>query len=198
MRPVMKKRGIFARVGENLTDSFGYIKESRHYIYFIIWVFLISGLIGFTFSSHFGFIEDLLKQIAEKAIGLNGPDLIMFIFNNNIKSAFLGILLGVFFGIMPFVNALTNGLVLGYVLDKVWHVSGITDLWRILPHGIFELPAIFIALGLGIKLGMFIFSKRKFYELKRRAYESLKVFLFVIVPLLVIAAIIEGLLITFL
>ena len=36
-----------------------------------------------------------------------------------------------------------------------------SDLFRLLPHGIFELPAIFISLGLGLRFGMFIFQKEK-------------------------------------
>jgi stage II sporulation protein M len=89
-----------------------------------------------------------------------------------------------------------NGAVLGYVFSRVYVLYGASDFWRILPHGIFELPAIFIALGLGVKLGFFIFSGNIKQEFLRRFYYSFLVFLFVVVPLLIIAAIIEGLLIT--
>ena len=57
------------------------------------------------------------------------------------------------------------------------------------------MPAVFISLGLGLKLGMFIFSKKPGLELRKRFFESLNVFLFIVVPLLIIAAIIEGILI---
>jgi len=39
--------------------------------------------------------------------------------------------------------------------------DGFLSLWRLLPHGIFELPAVFISLGMGLKIGMFIFQKKK-------------------------------------
>jgi len=38
-------------------------------------------------------------------------------------------------------------------------IEGYGILWRLVPHGIFELPAVFISLGLGIKLGTFIFRE---------------------------------------
>jgi stage II sporulation protein M len=101
------------------------------------------------------------------------------------------------FGIYSFFNILSNGIVLGYVFSKLVDASKLTEFWRILPYGIFELPAIFISLALGIKLGMFIFSKEKIAELKIRFKESLIVFVFCVIPLLITAAIIEGVLISF-
>ena len=74
---------------------------------------------------------------------------------------------------------------------------GYFSLWKILPHGIFELPSIIISFALGIKLGMFVFAKNPSKEFKKRFVLGLKTFVFVILPLLVIAAIIEGLLIGF-
>ena len=65
-------------------------------------------------------------------------------------------------------------------------------LWRIFPHGIFELPAVFISLGLGLKLGTFIFQRNKLKAFAEFFWNSLRVFLFIVLPLLIIAAIIEG------
>jgi stage II sporulation protein M len=62
---------------------------------------------------------------------------------------------------------------------------------KLLPHGIFELPAIILALAFGLRTGMFIFSKKPELEFRYRIKNALRVFVFVIVPLLVIAAIIE-------
>ncbi|MEI6731787.1 MAG: stage II sporulation protein M, partial [archaeon] len=70
-----------------------------------------------------------------------------------------------------------------------------SSFWKIVPHGIFELPAIFVSLGLGIKLGAFVFGPERKKEFVRRALASLKVFVYVVLPLLIIAAIIEGMLI---
>ena len=85
-----------------------------------------------------------------------------------------------------------NGYVLGFVAYLVVNSDGILVLWRLFPHGIFELPAIFISLGLGLKVGTFIFQKKKFESLKKYSLNSLRVFLFIVLPLLIIASIIEG------
>ncbi len=174
-----------------------YLDESRSYIFLIIGLFVLSGLIGFFFSNSFTFLNDMIKNLIKKVADLNGFALIAFIFWNNVKTAFFGIILGIILGIFPVVNAIINGVVLGYVLKKSYASSGINEFWRVLPHGIFELPAIFISLGLGLKIGMFLFSKNKSRELKARLTNSLILFVLIIIPLLIIAAIIEGLLISF-
>ena len=183
---------------KHIDDAFEYIKDSRKYIYFSIVLFLICVFFGFAFSSHLGILDQLLKNIIDQTSGLSGVRLILFIFSNNLNVSFLVVFLGSILGIFPFLNAISNGVVLGYVFSKVYQVSGFADFWRILPHGIFELPALFISMGLGIKLGFFIFSKDKINELRKRFISSLKVFFFVIAPLLIVAAVIEGLLISLL
>src|SRR3989344_5577746 len=182
-------------------DAFHYVSESRNYIYFIVGVFVLFVIIGFfvlPLSSRFsGMIDQILNDILLKTEGLTGIRLILFIFSNNLQVSFLGVMLGAALGIFPFINAVINGAVLGYVFEKVYTATGgIWDFWRILPHGIFELPAVFISLGLGIKLGAFILSKNPSEEFRYRLLNSIKVLLFIVMPLLIIAAIIEGLLIT--
>jgi stage II sporulation protein M len=172
-----------------------YLKESRNYFYLVIGLFAASTLIGFVFFKNLQFIDDILKKILEQITGMNIFEIIEFIFFNNLNASFYGLLLGIFFGIFPLITILGNGIILGYVLRKTWEMAGFSEFWRILPHGIFELPAIFISLGLGIKLGMSLFSKNRWPKLKFRLYESSIVFIFLIVPLLIFAAIIEGVLI---
>ena len=90
------------------------------------------------------------------------------------------------------ITSIVNGYILGFVMLKSVQANGALVLWKLLPHGIFELPALFISLGLGVKLGAFIFKKNKIKTLKIYLFESARVFVFVILPLLFIAAIIEG------
>ncbi len=177
-------------------EALNYIKESRNYIYFIVGVFFFSALFGFFYSEKLSFFDEILKNLIDRTEGLDGLELMSFIFNNNALNAFMGLFFGVVLGIFSIINAGTNGAVLGYVFSKVYAISGFNDFWRILPHGIFELPAIFISLGLGIKFGTFIFSKNIKREFVRRFYYSFLSFVLVIIPLLVVAAIIEGLLIS--
>lgn len=177
-------------------DALSYVKESRNYIFFILAVFVFSALAAFIYPENFVFFDELLKNLLDKTEGLEGFSLMSFIFTNNVVSALLGLFFGVIFGVFSMINAMVNGAVLGYVFAKVYAINGASEFWRILPHGIFELPAIFIALGLGVKLGFFVFSRNMKQEFLRRFYYSFLVFFLIVVPLLVIAAIIESLLIT--
>ncbi len=179
-------------------EALKYIKESRNYIYLVIGIFLLSALIAFIYPSNFSFFDNLLRDLLDKTEGLSGFSLISYIFTNNVLSASLGLFFGIFLGIFSFINGMINGAVLGYVFAKIYAINGINDFWRILPHGVFELPAIFIALGLGVKLGFFIFNRNMKEEFLRRFYNSFLAFLLIIVPLLILAAIIEGLMITLL
>jgi len=175
---------------------FNYIKESKKYIYTAITIFSLFIIIGFIFPVFFKEkIFTLVKDLTEKTSGMNAFELIRFIFFNNLKSAFLALILGVGFCIVPFIDAVANGYLIGFVARYSVDKSGALVLWRLLPHGIFELPAIIISIGLGLKLGTLLFRKGNF---KRELVESLRVFIFVILLLLVFAAIIEGILVFYL
>ena len=180
---------------KEFNKSLNYIKESKNFIYVVIAVFFFFALVGFFIPTPDSISEQLLKfiqELMEKTAGMNQWELIQYIFLNNLQSSFFGLVLGVFFGIFPIITTIVNGYILGFVSIKVVSVEGIFVLWRLIPHGIFELPAVFISLGLGLKFGSFIFQKKKFDALKNYFVNSLRVFFFIVFPLLVIAAIIEG------
>ncbi len=178
-----------------LRESLSYIAASKRFIFASFALFLVSALIAFAFPENFTFFDKLLKDIVGQIEGKGLFGLIWFIFQNNVSSAFFALILGMLFGIFPIFNAMTNGAVLGYVFSLVSvEQSGFKSILYLLPHGIFELPAVFITLGLGIRLGFFAFAPKgkKTSELKIRLVKSLRVFASVVLPLLVIAAIIEG------
>ena len=193
---LLNNKDVKLNIVQQFKESLLYLKESYKYFYVSIFIFIISAVVGFTNSSRFSFIDDLLKEIISKTANLNALELTFFIMQNNMLSALLALAGGIFFGIMPIFNAISNGVVIGYVMSKSYQIAGASILFRLVPHGIFELPAIFISLGLGIKLGFSIFTnKNKGKEFLRRFYNSANVFLMIVIPLLIIAAIIEGLLI---
>lgn len=193
----MKKRKNF--LARKYTESFEFIKESRMLIYNIIFLFVVFSLIGFFVpapepisSQIMKFIEELLK----KTENLSNFELIRFIFLNNLQSSFFALFLGIFLGVFSIVTIVLNGYILGFVANFVVGSEGVQTLLRLFPHGIFELPAIFISAGLGLKLGSFVLEKKKIKSLKEYARKSLITFIFIVIPLLVIAAVIEGSLIS--
>ncbi|MCD4815833.1 MAG: stage II sporulation protein M, partial [Methanosarcinales archaeon] len=69
-------------------------------------------------------------------------------------------------------------------------------LFALLPHGIIELPMIFISASMGLRLGVLAFQKifrikEEEIRFKYELFSAIRFFVTVIVPLLFIAAIIE-------
>ncbi|MBM3232418.1 stage II sporulation protein M [Candidatus Pacearchaeota archaeon] len=193
-----KKNGSWKKdFTRSFNESLSYVSSHKKYVYLSMIIFFLSAVLGYFASSQLGFLDEQLREIFLKTQGLDALELLWFIFSNNVTSALSVLFLGAFFGIFPLFNAIFNGAVLGYVYSKAVPVAGLLVIWRILPHGIFELPAIFISLGLGIHLGMSFFNNEKMLTFKRRFRGSLKVFLALVVPLLMLAAIIESFLILF-
>jgi uncharacterized membrane protein SpoIIM required for sporulation len=178
-------------------DAWRYLKASRGYVLSSLLVFLIAGIFGFFASEHLSFLNPMIQEIFAKTENLSGLALTAFIFYNNVLSSFFGLFMGTFFGVISFFNVLLNGTVVGYVLALAAPTHGLGIAWRLVPHGIFELPAIFIATGLGMKLGLSFFHTNWKTVFRQRFVDSVKVFFVIVVPLLIIAALIEGLLITF-
>jgi stage II sporulation protein M len=173
-----------------------YVYSSRNFIYLIAGIFFVSLLFGFIFENSLGSLLDpLIRSIINKTENLKGLELAIFIFLNNSKVALMGLFLGVIFGIPSVLSMMFNGITIGYVLKKVLDAAGIVEFWKLFPHGIFELPAIFIAMGLGLKLGMFVFDENRKLGFQEKTKLSFMVYVFIILPLLVVASIIESLLI---
>ena len=190
-------RGGFFR--RNYSLSWKYIKESKNYIWISVALLVIALAFGFLNHALFGdYIKNLLAGVVKQTEGLNAGQMILFLFGNNVKSSLIGFTAGVAFGIFPIFTLLFNGYVIGFVSYFAAKETGYLTLLSLLPHGIFEIPALLLSLSLGIKFGGWIFAGKNMQkEFIYRLKEGLRVFVFVVVPLLIIAAIIEGLLISF-
>jgi len=198
MKKLKKSKKNKFNLIEEYKKCFKYLNESKKFILFIILFFSLFVLIGFLIPVSQDIsnqLLSLLKKILGQTENLSQLELIKFIMFNNIKNTFFGLVFGVFLGIFPLISTLLNGYLLGFVFLLSVEQSGFSPFLNFLAYGIFELPAIFISLGLGLKLGTFIFNKKKIITFKNYLLSSLKVFLLIVVPLLVIAGIIEGTLI---
>jgi stage II sporulation protein M len=186
-------------VYSNFKFGLQYIKNLKNYFLVVLLLFLLISLFGFFFPYFFNEqIIKLITKLLKETENLGPLELIGFIIFNNIKSAFFGMIFGVFFGIISIFVVVVNGYVLGFVVKETVAIEGFSVLFRLVPHGIFEIPAVIISLALGLKLGLFLFiykGKNKSKEFLSWLKDSIKVFVFIIIPLLVIAGIIEGILI---
>ena len=190
---MVKKRGFF---GENYLACWKFLSECRWHVVFAVGVFALMFLVGFVFPIFFR--EEIFKFITE-IIGLvEGKSLfglVVFIFWNNLRASFLAIVFGIGIGIFPLIIAVVNGYLIGFVSRDVVGREGFFILWQLLPHGIFELPAVIFSIGIGMKIGFDLFRGDVKKKLVYNFREGLRFFVFVIFPLLLVAGIIEGLLI---
>ncbi len=184
---------------KNFQQSLDYLPKIKKHFVFSLILFLVITALGFFFPIFFEKeILKLIEELIKLTAGMNTLELISFIIFNNLKSALFAMILGIFFGIIPIGVIIINAYVLGFVANKTVLAKGTFVLWRLFPHGIFEIPAVLISTALGMKLGFFLFSrheKNKTKEFWKWIKDVLRVFLLVVIPLLVIAGIIEGLLI---
>ncbi|MEK6890994.1 MAG: stage II sporulation protein M [Nanoarchaeota archaeon] len=232
-RVVKKKFNFKNEIIKNYKESFHFLAESKNFILFAITFFLIAIFIGFIYP-YFGqellkkWIEELLKETA----GFGFWRFFWFIFQNNALVSLTAIIFGFFFSIFPVFTLLFNGYVIGIVMRASVDSSSLLELWRLVPHGIFELPAVLISIALGIRFGIdlmincLLFYKKKLPKIPLSIYviicllffpitfliililtiqnndlrsklsfnfvNSINVFIFIIIPLLLVAALIEA------
>lgn len=148
-------------------------------------------------------LEEIIKRIQENG---GGPAATFWaIFSNNVASALMMMAMGVFFGLFPIIGMLTNGVLLGYVFST-YSTLGISP-WLIfaagiLPHGIFELSAVFLAAGFGMRLGGLVlrsigllYQPGKAGLVKNAWYDTLKQFpaaVLSVIVMLFVAGVVES------
>lgn len=133
------------------------------------------------------------NQLGDNAV--NSPLMSSTIMTNNIQVAILAFASGVTFGILTVYLLVYNGIIIGALAALFYQHDKAYDFWAyIVPHGIIELTAIFIAGGAGLLMGYKLFVPGPYsrgYQLKQQAKRSVQLFLGTI-PLFVIAGVIEG------
>ena len=145
-------------VYRNFKESVRYLKKIKRHFWISLILFFGFGLFGFIFPVFFvEQVRQMIEEIIKQTAGLSTLGLIRFIIFNNVKSAFFGLIFGLFFAIIPLGILIINGYVLGFVASKSASSEGLLILWRLLPHGILEIPAVLISVALGIRLGTFLF-----------------------------------------
>ncbi len=181
-------------LSENYSACFKFFTEIRWYVVFSLGLFALFFLVGFIFPIFFR--DEIFKFILEMIAMIEGKStfwIMKFIFLNNLKASFLSMVFGISFGILPFIVGAFNGYLIGFVANETVAREGIWVLWKLFPHGIFELPAIIFSIAIGFKIGTDLF--RQDQKIKYNFREGFRFFAFVIFPLLLIAGIIEGFLI---
>ena len=179
-----------------------YLYSLRFYILFIAILFIGSialGYIGFfneLFSNQMGELQQLIEWISSitQLYPIWVTFLIYFavIFLNNAFKCLLNVILGPLLGIFPLFSTFINGGLIGLVVQE-WGL--IVFLGILLLYGILELSAFLLSASIGLRLGREVLKRKGGRNFKKELRNSLRVFLILILPLLIIAALIESALI---
>lgn len=178
-----------------------YFYSSRKYILVAVAVFIVSFAAGVLISiKNPDASEKLLEMLKDTYGGITSLDpfgRMLEIFKNNVNTSFIALSGGLLVGIIPFFIVAVNGVVLGILVELFFRKQGaFFVIAAILPHGIIELPMVIISVGIGFRLGHIVFLSivhqktmhELFYELKQGVFFYIKI----VVPLLLVAALIES------
>jgi stage II sporulation protein M len=177
-----------------------YIHRLRPYLTTSIVLFSLGATLGLIIINQFPHMTDSLEESLQAFIkqfrGLPKLELAAAIFLNNSVKTFAMILLGIFFGVVPALFLIANGAALAIVLTLSTQSRGIwLSLLSVVPHGILELPAVFLGTAIGLMMGA-TFTRRlttkSEISIGAELGQALKFFVILIVPLLIAAALVEA------
>ena len=117
------------------------------------------------------------------------------IMTNNLSVSFTTFALGITAGIGTIWMMVVNGMLIGAIGAATWQAGMALQLWSfVAPHGVLELPAIFIAGGAGLEIarGMLFPGLLPRRESLARAGGRAARLVLGIVPMLIVAGVIEG------
>lgn len=172
----------------------------RRYVIFSVALFVCSAIAGsltIIFRPEVAFqLQELLKQFVGMFHGMTRLELAIAIFLNNSVKTLLAVFLGPLVAIVPVIFLLINGAILGAVIPMAIVSKGLwSSVMTILPHGIFELPALFLGTSVGIKLGLHPILRlagKADSSLISEFNKGIRLYLTIVVPLLLFAALIEA------
>lgn len=137
----------------NIKDAF---KENSRLLLLSVILFFIPLIISTLYPSIVApigqyFINELKKQIIAGTVTLSYDSI--FINNSTVGLRFY--IFGIFFGVLDALMLIINSVIIGYLLGTQ---SFFVVLLYIIPHGIFEIPAMLIAATSGFILFKFLYN----------------------------------------
>ncbi|MFA5020391.1 MAG: stage II sporulation protein M [Candidatus Pacearchaeota archaeon] len=152
----------FFGIRKKYFESFKFLKSIDNYLAMSFALFLF--LFAFGFLAFFilpdsilnyllEFVSKWIKELLEQTEGKGFFEMWWYIFANNLSIGFFSAFLGIFLGIPTLFFLFFNGAGIGFVSGIVANEENLISLLTLLPHGVFEIPAILISFALGIKLG---------------------------------------------
>jgi stage II sporulation protein M len=176
-----------------------YAISLKPYVAFSTFLFIGSILAGYFIANNYNEeTQELLNKMKEMflpAKEYSQLQIFMFIFENNITVLSISLLFSVVAGISSLLSIIANGIILG-VFSVIIAESISTEylIAGILPHGIFEIPALIMTSSIGLRIGMVsilkLFGRKASFV--REITGGFRFYVFIIVPLIFIAALTEA------
>lgn len=173
-------------------DLYTDIRKKKYFLVFTTSIFLLAAAL-----SILRFPE--LKKMVLEAGGVASQEnhnrsllsVIVNIFAHNAAGSLIVLFSGVLCFILPISAVIANGYVAGCVV--IPHLS-LSLIGLLIPHGVFELPALILTYSYGIWLGLWPFNRDRIKTVKLRLKQCTAIYFCGVVPLLIIGATIEGIL----
>jgi stage II sporulation protein M len=133
------------------------------------------------------------RQVAEELDSAESGTLFWQIFLNNLKVCLILFMGGVTFGVVPVLILLQNGYIIGSIAEVMLRYHDVPVFAAsLVPHGIFEIPALLMSAALGLQLSSALLLDGLGYSNAGNSgtwYGTR--FLLIVVPLLFVAAAVE-------
>ena len=188
-----------------LRETKKFISENLKKIFFFVMISMVVIVLvsGLNFYMNPNSAQELIKVIKDQMSGLLDNDVGLLsakIFLNNLFACAIAIGLGfVPLFCLPAISLISNAVIIGALFGYGEAMGTMNSfesfLFGMLPHGIFELPAIFLSISMGIYLCRVITGKimgRGKAGVLITLNNIARVYVLVVIPLLIIAAVVEG------
>jgi stage II sporulation protein M len=140
-------------------------------------------------------MTEAFRVVADNYRGLAGGKLFFTFLLHNVMASIIVLISGVLVGVVPIFATGANGFFLGVVYRQTAEVVGY---WKaalkVLPHGVFELPALLIAASYGLWIGVSVVRRMRGKEstfLRSHIEHAFRRYFIIVFPLLIVAAGIE-------
>ena len=189
---------------------FKFLKSIRKLLLILALLFAVIAVIAyFAMGSLYQTQPEVIEEhIGELAEMLNTKEIIDEVGKMDTVKLFFGnfyaAMAAVSYGMIPFLflpalSLLTNAAVIGVItaIFKAKEIGGVVDtLVGILPHGIFEIPALLLCVAFGLNLSLLgariMRRKASKYDLYEFSAETARALVLAVVPLLIAAAVVES------
>ena len=171
-----------------------YVWGLRFLFLLCLFVFFASVGMGFYLGDSIPLeLPEEVSWLLEYIGSLSLPMIFLAILLNNLLSSLIWMAMGALFSVPPLYFIVRNGFVVGRVSYTTSLTIGLPlTAFLLIPHGVIEIPAVLLSMAAGMGLGyQLINSLRRRGSLRAEFGKALRLFVWRIAPMLLIAAAIE-------